>query len=163
MQVEGTTLRWNWDKEALRQAVHRDGAYLLRTNLVSSDPQTLWRYYIQLTEVEAAFRALKSNLAIRPIWHFTERRVQAHIMVAFLGYCLWVCLRRRKLKSFAPSLTPWQMLDQSGERRARRGFGSSSKMAAASVWSASPSPSPRNRSSFTSSAGHCRSSHPRNS
>ena len=53
------------------------------------------------------------DLAIRPIWHFTERRVEAHIMVAFLGYCLWVCLRQ-KLKAFAPSLTPWQLLDQLG-------------------------------------------------
>ena len=113
VEVKGTTLRWSWHKEALRQAAHRDGAYLLRTNLESTDPQTLWRYYIQLTEVEAVFRALKSDLAIRPIWHFTERRVEAHIMVAFLGYCLWVCLRQ-KLKAFAPSLTPWQLLDQLG-------------------------------------------------
>jgi transposase len=113
VKAEGLTLRWTWNKATLRQAAHRDGAYLLRTNLKSTDPQTLWRYYIQLTEVEAAFRALKSDLAIRPIWHFTERRVEAHIMVAFLGYCLWVCLRQ-KLKAFAPSLTPWQLLDQLG-------------------------------------------------
>jgi transposase len=110
---DGPGLSWNWDKTALRQAAYRDGAYLLRTNLESTDPQTLWRYYMQLSEVEAAFRALKSDLAIRPIWHFTQKRVEAHIMVAFLGYCLWVCLRQ-KLKAFAPSLTPWQLLDQLG-------------------------------------------------
>jgi hypothetical protein len=69
--------------------------------------------YVQLTEVEAAFRALKSDLASRPIWHFTPKRVEARIMVAFLGYCLWVCLKH-KLKAGAPSLTPWQLLDQFG-------------------------------------------------
>jgi hypothetical protein len=53
------------------------------------DPDALWRQYVQLTEVEAAFRALKSELAIRPIWHRIQRRVEAHILVAFLGYCLW--------------------------------------------------------------------------
>ena len=76
--------------------VHRlDGAYLLRTNLTDTDPQKLWQQYIQLTEVDAAFRALKSELAIRPIWHCIERRVEAHIMVAFLGYCLWVSLKHK--------------------------------------------------------------------
>jgi hypothetical protein len=95
----------------LALAQSRDGAYLLRTNVVGSDPATLWRQYIQLTEVEAVFRALKSDLAIRPIWHFTPQRVEAHIMVAFLGYCLWVCLKA-KLRAAAPSLTPWQLLDQ---------------------------------------------------
>jgi hypothetical protein len=64
-------------------------------------------------EVEAAFRALKSDLAIRPIWHFTPKRVEAHILVAFLGYCLWVCLKA-KLRASAPSLSPWQLLDQFG-------------------------------------------------
>ena len=84
---------------------------LLRTNLVESDPAKLWSQYIQLTEVEAVIRVLKSDLAIRPIWHFTPKRVEAHVMVAFLGYCLWVCLKH-KLKASAPSLTPWQLLDQ---------------------------------------------------
>ena len=67
--------------------------------------------YVQLTEVEAVFRALKSELAIRPIWHWVSPRVEAHVMVAFLGYCLWVCLKQ-KLKAAAPSLSPWQVLDQ---------------------------------------------------
>jgi len=111
IKVEGLDLRWKWDRQALRLAKSRDGAYLLRTNLAGSDPATLWRQYVQLTEVEAVFRALKSDLAIRPIWHFTPRRVEAHILVAFLGYCLWVCLKA-KLRASAPSLSPWQLLDQ---------------------------------------------------
>ena len=111
ISIEELRVRWRWDREALRLAASRDGAYLLRTNLESSDPAELWTQYIQLTEVEAVFRALKSDLAIRPIWHFTPKRVEAHVMVAFLGYCLWVCLKH-KLKASAPSLTPWQLLDQ---------------------------------------------------
>ena len=104
-------LNWYWDRPALRLAHYRDGAYLLRTNLSDHSPQALWRMYVQLTEVEAVFRALKSELAIRPIWHWVGPRVEAHVMVAFLGYCLWVCLKQ-KLKATAPGLSPWQVLDQ---------------------------------------------------
>jgi transposase len=111
ISVEDLRLSWRWNRQELRLAASRDGAYLLRTNLEGSDPAKLWSQYIQLTEVEAVFRALKSDLAIRPIWHFTPKRVEAHVMVAFLGYCLWVCLKH-KLKANAPSLTPWQLLDQ---------------------------------------------------
>lgn len=111
INLEGTTLRWRWDRQALALAASRDGAYLLRTNLRGSDPAQLWKQYTQLTEVEAVFRALKSDLAIRPIWHFTPKRVEAHILVAFLGCCLWVALKH-KLKASAPALSPWQLLDQ---------------------------------------------------
>jgi transposase len=104
-------LSWHWDRQALRLAQHRDGAYLLRTNLSDHRPEALWRMYVQLTEVEAVFRALKSELAIRPIWHWVGPRVEAHVLVAFLGYCLWVCLKQ-KLKASAPGLSPWQLLDQ---------------------------------------------------
>lgn len=104
-------LTWRWDRPALRAAQHRDGAYLLRTNLADRSPEGLWRMYVQLTEVEAVFRALKSDLAIRPIWHWVGPRVEAHVMVAFLGYCLWVCLKQQ-LKAAAPALSPWQLLDQ---------------------------------------------------
>jgi transposase len=104
-------LNWHWDRPALRLAEHRDGAYLLRTNLSDHSSEALWRMYVQLTEVEAVFRALKSELAIRPIWHWVGPRVEAHVMVAFLGYCLWVCLKQ-KLKGSAPGLSPWQLLDQ---------------------------------------------------
>ena len=104
-------LNWHWDRPALRLEEHRDGAYLLRTNLSDHSPEALWWMYVQLTEVEAVFRALKSDLAIRPIWHWVGPRVDAHVMVAFLGYCLWVCLKQ-KLKASAPGLSPWQLLDQ---------------------------------------------------
>jgi transposase len=110
---EAGRLSWHWDRESLRLAALRDGAYLLRTNLNDRSPEALWRMYVQLTEVEAVFRAMKSELAIRPIWHWVGRRVEAHVMVAFLGYCLWVCLKQ-KLKAVARSLTPWQLLDQFG-------------------------------------------------
>jgi transposase len=104
-------LSWRWKAADLKLAAYRDGAYLLRTNLSGHNPQQLWRMYVQLTEVEAVFRALKSDLAIRPIWHWVGPRVEAHVMVAFLGYCLWVCLKQ-KLKAAAPALSPWQLLDQ---------------------------------------------------
>lgn len=110
---DGQRVAWAWDREALRLAAQRDGAYLLRTNLQDQSPEALWKMYVQLTEVEAVFRAMKSELAVRPIWHWTGIRVEAHIMVAFLSYCLWVCLKQ-KLRAVAPSLTPWQMLDQFG-------------------------------------------------
>lgn len=109
----GNRLSWKWDREALRLAALRDGAYLLRTNLKDRSPAALWQMYVQLTEVESVFRAMKSELALRPIWHWVGPRVEAHVMVAFLGYCLWVCLKQ-KLKAVAPSLTPWQLLDQLG-------------------------------------------------
>jgi hypothetical protein len=71
------------------------GAYLLRTNLTDRDPQKLWRQYIQLTDVEAVFRTLKSELNLRPVFHLIQRRVEAHILLAFLGYCLWICLTKK--------------------------------------------------------------------
>ena len=107
---EGRRLRWSWDKERLRNIRLIDGAYLLRTNLDLREPDLLWQQYIQLTEVEEAFRVLKSELAIRPVWHRLDRRVEAHILIAFLAYCLWVCLKQ-KLRPCAPSLTPARVLE----------------------------------------------------
>lgn len=78
--------RQNWQQA-------REGAYLLRTNLPPEDPENFWKSYVQLTEAETAFRALKSELSIRPIFHQLERRAKAHILVAFLGYALWVTLK----------------------------------------------------------------------
>lgn len=103
-------VHWEWDRPKWRAAVARDGAYLLRAHWPGqSDPAALWATYIQLTEAEAAFRSLKSEIKVRPIWHWKAERVEAHIMVAFLGYAMWVCLK--KLTSArAPSLTPWQVL-----------------------------------------------------
>lgn len=87
----------------------REGAYLLRTNLAASDPEQLWKSYIQLTEAEAAFRALKSELNVRPIFHQKQQRTKAHVMVAFLGYALWVTLKHL-LKGSASKLSPMQAL-----------------------------------------------------
>ena len=102
-------LVWRWDRKKLRSAWLQQGGYLLRTNLTQGPPETLWRYYLQLTEVEGIFRTFKSELNLRPIWHRLQRRVEAHILVAFLGYCLWVCLKQ-KLKAAAGSLSPAQVL-----------------------------------------------------
>ncbi len=92
-QASHFRLRWQGvaDRRAWQEA--REGAYLLRTNLQADSAAELWRKYIQLTEAEAAFRALKSELSIRPVFHRLERRVKAHILVAFLGYALWVTLK----------------------------------------------------------------------
>lgn len=93
-QENGTSvLRWSvlQDRLALRQLT--EGAYLLRTNLKDTALEKLWDIYIQLTEAEAAFRAIKSEMLVRPVWHHKEKRVQAHILVAFLGYALWVTLK----------------------------------------------------------------------
>jgi transposase len=102
-------LVWRWDRRKLRSAWLQQGTYLLRTNLTRGDPETLWRHYLQLTEVESVFRTFKSVLNLRPIWHQIQPRIEAHILIAFLGYCLWVCLKQ-KLKAAAGSLTPAQVL-----------------------------------------------------
>ena len=99
------------NREKLRQVRRREGRYLLRTNLGDRDPADLWQFYIQLTEVEAAFKNLKDDLQLRPIYHQVEHRVEAHIFVAFLAYCLHVTLRAR-LKPLAPGLTSRAVLDK---------------------------------------------------
>jgi transposase len=109
VDLTDSELVWRWDRRKLRSAWLQQGAYLLRTNLTQGEPETLWRYYLQLTEVESIFRTLKSELNVRPIWHRIQSRIEAHILIAFLGYCLWVCLRQ-KLKATAGSLTPAQVL-----------------------------------------------------
>lgn len=107
--VEGQSRpRVEWQVRAERRAWQeaREGAYLLRTNLQADSAAELWSKYIQLTEAEAAFRALKSELSIRPLFHQLEHRVKAHILVAFLGYALWVTLKhlwRRKNSQTTPS------------------------------------------------------------
>jgi transposase len=101
------------DKQKLRQAELRDGHYLLRSNLVGEDPAVLWTRYIQLTQIEAAFKTMKSELGIRPIHHQLQHRVEAHILVAFLAYCLVVTLKSR-LQALAPGLTPHAVLEKLG-------------------------------------------------
>jgi hypothetical protein len=88
-----------------------EGRYLLRTNLTESDPAKLWQFYLQLVEVEAAFKTLKGDLAIRPIFHQDQSRIEAHIFIAFLAYCLHVTLGQQ-LKTLAPGLTPRSVLEK---------------------------------------------------
>lgn len=109
----GLEFDWDWEREKFQASARAEGAYLLRAHWPERDPAKLWQTYVQLTEAEAAFRTLKSEVNVRPIWHWTEKRVEAHMLVAFLGYCLWVCLKK-KTERRAPSLTPWQILDQLG-------------------------------------------------
>lgn len=97
--------------EKLRQVRRREGRYLLRSNLGAEDPGRLWQFYILLTQVEAAFKDFKDDLSLRPIFHQVEARIEAHIFVAFLAYCLHVHLRAR-LRPLAPGLTPRSVLEK---------------------------------------------------
>ena len=99
------------NRNKLRTIRRREGRYLLRTNLTESDPATLWQYYIQLVAVEEAFKNLKADLTIRPVFHQKERRIEAPIFIAFLAYCLYVTLQRR-LHALAPGLTARSALEK---------------------------------------------------
>jgi transposase len=99
------------NRDKLRKARRREGRYLLRTNLSEQDPAKLWSYYLQLVAVEEAFKNLKGDLALRPIHHQLEERIEAHIFIAFLAYCLHATLRCR-LSALAPGLTPRSVLDK---------------------------------------------------
>jgi hypothetical protein len=99
------------DTAKLRRVRRREGRYLLRSNLTGTDPARLWEAYLQLVEVEAAFKHLKGDLAVRPIYHQLPARIEAHIFVAFLAYCLHVTLRAH-LRPHAPGLTVRQVLDK---------------------------------------------------
>jgi transposase len=110
-EVNRLTFTFAVDKEKLRKAELRDGHYLLRSNLTGEDPGVLWERYVQLTQIEAAFKAMKSELGLRPIYHQLGPRVEAHILVAFLAYCLLVTLKNR-LQALAPGLTARAVLDR---------------------------------------------------
>jgi hypothetical protein len=99
------------NRKKLRTTRRREGRYLLRTNLTDNDPAQLWQYYIQLVAVEEAFRNLKGDLAIRPIFHKDEKRIEAHIFIAFLAYCMQITLTRR-LHALAPGLTARSALEK---------------------------------------------------
>ena len=103
--VTPETFTYGLRKNRLREVRRREGRYLLRTNLSDDDPARLWRLYVQLTEIEQAFKELKGDLAIRPIHHQLDHRIEAHIFVAFIAYCLQVTLKQR-LRALAPGLTP---------------------------------------------------------
>src|SRR5256885_8174433 len=109
--VTRESFRFTVDQNKLKEAELRDGHYLLRSNLTGADPAVLWTRYVQLTQIEGAFRSLKSELGIRPIYHHLEHRVDAHILIAFLAYCLQVTLKNR-LWLHAPGLTPTAVMEK---------------------------------------------------
>ena len=101
------------DAEVYHEAMDRDGSYILRSNAIQADATTMWSMYMQLVHIESAFKSMKSDLAIRPIWHYVEPRVEAHIFVAFMGYCLMAALRKH-IEPAAPGLSPKAALEQLG-------------------------------------------------
>ena len=107
----GASFTFTLNRGKLRKARRREGRYLLRTNLAASDPADLWTYYLQLVAVEEAFKTIKGDLAIRPIFHQKIERIEAHIFVAFLAYCLYVTLARR-LNPLAPGLTARSIIEK---------------------------------------------------
>ncbi|HEX2666438.1 MAG TPA: IS1634 family transposase [Candidatus Acidoferrum sp.] len=109
--VTRETFSFEVDKAKLKAAQQRDGHYLLRSNLTGEDPAVLWTRYVQLTQIESVFRSLKSELGIRPIYHQLEHRADAHVLIAFLAYCLQVTLKNRLL-IHAPGLTPAAVLEK---------------------------------------------------
>ena len=129
MDKESSMFIYRLNRQKLRTVRRREGRYLLRTNLTENDPAVLWQYYIQLVAVEEAFKNLKQDLAIplalpfhpaspggtlgksRPVFHQDERRIEAHIFIAFLAYCLQVTLQRR-LHALAPGLTARSVLEK---------------------------------------------------
>jgi transposase len=111
MDKESSMFIYTLNRLKLRRIRRREGRYLLRTNLTENDPALLWRYYTQLVAVEEAFKNLKGDLAIRPVFHQEERRIEAHIFIAFLAYCLQITLQRR-LHALAPGLTARSALEK---------------------------------------------------
>ncbi len=109
--VTRETFSFQVDKAKLKAAELRDGQYLLRSNLTGEDPAVLWTRYVQLTQIESVFRSLKSELGIRPIYHQLEHRADAHVLIAFLAYCLQVTLKNRVM-IHAPGLTPAAVLEK---------------------------------------------------
>jgi hypothetical protein len=106
-------LRYSLRKDKLREIMRREGRYLLRSNLCAQDPAQLWGLYMTLVQVEEAFKNLKGDLALRPIHHQLEHRIEAHILIAFLAFCLHATLRHQ-LRLKAPGLTPRSVLEQLG-------------------------------------------------
>jgi transposase len=110
-EVSKETYRFKLIRSKLRQWRRREGRYLLRSNLNADKPDALWEMYLRLVEVEEAFKNLKGDLRIRPVFHSKENRIEAHIFVAFLSYCLHITLRS-KLRVSAPGLTPRAVLEK---------------------------------------------------
>ena len=108
-RAQTASFEFRLDRAKLRRVRRREGRYLLRTNLAGHDPAQLWTFYIQLTEVEQAFKELKHDLAVRPIYHSSEPRIEAHIFVAFMAYCLQVSLKAQ-LRGLAQGITPAEVI-----------------------------------------------------
>jgi hypothetical protein len=109
--VTSETFRFQLRRDKLRQVRKQEGQYLLRSNLCAEDPAVLWKYYMLLVEVEEAFKTLKMDLSVRPIYHQKDKRIEAHIFVAFLAYSLQMTLKLR-LKTLAPGLTVRSVLEK---------------------------------------------------
>ena len=110
-RVTPENFSYSLNRDTYKKMILRDGMYLLRTNLTETKPDVIWQRYVLLTHVEAAFKSLKSDLAVRPVYHQLEHRVEAHIFVAFLSYCLMITLRQ-KLRYHASGLTARDVLDK---------------------------------------------------
>lgn len=110
-EVTDKTFRFSLNRKKLRRTRRGEGTYLLRTNLTEGRPEDLWKQYIVLTEIEQAFKEIKHDLSIRPIYHQKDERIEAHIFVSFLAYCLQVTLKQ-KAKTKAPGLTPRAILEK---------------------------------------------------
>ena len=110
-EVTAETFAFALRRGRLRRARRREGRCLLRSNLTDEDPETLWRCYMRLTEVEQAFKELKSDLAVRPVFHRLDERVEAHVFLAFVGCCLLVTLKNMA-RAHAPGLTPSAVLEK---------------------------------------------------
>jgi len=109
--VTSETFQFQLKRDKLRLVRRQEGRYLLRSNLSQTDPAQLWLMYLLLAEIEATFKSLKSDLHLRPIFHQKDSRIEAHIFVAFMAYCLQVTLKAR-LRGLAPGLTPRAVLDK---------------------------------------------------
>lgn len=109
--VTSETFQFQLKRDKLRLVRRQEERYLLRSNLSQTDPAQLWQMYLLLAEIEATFKSLKSDLHLRPIFHQKDSRIEAHIFVAFMAYCLQVTLKAR-LRGLAPGLTPRAVLDK---------------------------------------------------
>lgn len=110
-EVTPQTFSFSFNTKKYRTLMNREGSYLLRSNLKNENPAVLWQQYIQLTEIEQVFKELKNDLAIRPVYHQGDKRIEAHIFVAFAAYCLQVTLKH-KLRPLAQGLTPRAVLEK---------------------------------------------------
>ena len=110
-EVSPSTFRFSLNRKKIRKARRGEGIYLLRTNLTASEPEVLWRQYMVLTQIEQAFKELKHDLSVRPVHHQKDDRIEAHIFVSFIAYCLHVTLKH-KAGAKAPGLSPRALLEK---------------------------------------------------